>query len=68
MEVFLESALHLAAAVGIEPQQVRIISIDGKELRGSGRLYGTEQEVKNMQILNVYDQSTERCIYSIPFE
>jgi len=66
VEIFFDSAMNLAAAVGIEPQQVRIISIDGKELRGSGRLYGTAKEVKNLQILNVYDQSTETCLFSIP--
>ncbi len=68
VEVFLESAAAVANALGIPLENLRIINIDGKELCGSGRLYGTEKEVKNLQLLNVYDQTHETCLYSIPID
>ncbi len=68
VDVFLESADAVAKALGIPQQDLRIINIDGKELCGSGRLYGTEKEVKNLQLLNVYDQTHETCLYSIPID
>ena len=68
VEVFLESTTSVANALGIPLEDLRIINIDGKELCGSGRLYGTEKEVKNLQLLNVYDQTRETCLYSIPID
>jgi predicted transposase YbfD/YdcC len=42
----------------------RIVSVDGKQLRGTGRKANTTEEIKDLQILNVYDQDSETCLYS----
>lgn len=40
------------------------LAIDGKGLRGSGRLLGTNQALKNIHALNVYDSSTNITLLS----
>ena len=51
------------------PSPVRkIVSVDGKQLRGTGRKADTEEEVKDLQILNVYEQDSETCLYSEAIE
>lgn len=46
----------------------RLICVDGKEEKGTGRKYGTSQEVRNLQTLHVYDASTDVCIFSKPID
>lgn len=46
------------------PDEYRHLCIDGKEQRGTGRNYDTDEKVKNLQTLHVYDASNEICIYS----
>lgn len=46
----------------------RQICVDGKEERGTGRKYGTEEEVKNLQTLHVYDATNEICLFSRPID
>ena len=41
---------------------MRHISIDGKEIRGTGRKNDTKTPSKNTQILNVYDNTNSICI------
>ncbi len=47
---------------------VRHICIDGKEGRGSGRLHGCEGEIRNTQVLHVYDANMGICLYSEPID
>lgn len=44
--------------------QKRLICIDGKEEKGTGRKYGTKEEIRNLQTLHVYDASYGICLYS----
>lgn len=41
-----------------------MICVDGKEQNGTGRNYGHEDKVPNLQTLHVYDASNEICLYS----
>jgi predicted transposase YbfD/YdcC/uncharacterized ubiquitin-like protein YukD len=45
-------------------ENYRHLAVDGKECKGSGRLYGGTDTLRNVQILNVYDNTNEVCIYS----
>ena len=44
--------------------QQRLICVDGKEAKGTGRKYGTKEEIRNLQTLHVYDASYGICLYS----
>ena len=44
--------------------QKKLICIDGKEAKGTGRKYGTKEEIRNLQTLHVYDASYGICLYS----
>ena len=41
-----------------------LISIDGKEFKGSGRSINSKKKMNNKNVLNVYNSSKEICIYS----
>lgn len=43
---------------------VRQLCVDGKEECGTGRKYGTEEEIRNMQTLHIYDASNAICVFS----
>lgn len=45
-------------------------SVDGKELRGSGRKYTSteEEKIRNLQLLHVYNCSEEWCMFTRPIE
>ena len=40
------------------------IMVDGKEVRGSGRSLNSNNPKRNVQILNIYDNSLQTCIHS----
>lgn len=42
----------------------RLICVDGKEQKGTGRKYGTDCEMRNLQTLHVYDASNGVCLFS----
>ena len=42
----------------------RLICVDGKEQKGTGRLYNTDEKIRNLQTLHVYDASNEICLFS----
>lgn len=44
----------------------RLVNIDGKVARGSGRMYNTENEVRNLETLNVYEATRGICLFSLP--
>jgi predicted transposase YbfD/YdcC len=58
----VRKALHLPSPAK------KIVSVDGKRLLGTGRKAGTTQEVGDLQVLNVYDQDSETCLYSEAIE
>lgn len=45
-----------------------LISIDGKEFKGSGRSINSKKKMNNKNVLNVYNSSKEICIYSNPLD
>lgn len=47
-----------------QSNEMKHLAIDGKELKGSGRKYNTDEKVKNGQIMHFYDSSTGICIKS----
>lgn len=44
----------------------RQIDVDGKVMRGTGRKKGTDEEERDIQILNVYDHGSETVLFSQP--
>jgi predicted transposase YbfD/YdcC len=47
---------------------MRHISVDGKEGKSTGRLYGTAGKIPNLQTLNVFDVSDGICLASVPIK
>ena len=73
LNALLVSVLHnsdtaIRKALKLPTPPKRIVSVDGKQLRGTGRKADTEQEIKDLQILNIYEQDTETCLFSEAIE
>lgn len=49
-----------------EQLEYKLVNIDGKEAKGTGRLYNTPDKISNMHTLNVYDASDGISLFSIP--
>lgn len=49
-------------------KEKELISIDGKEFKGSGRSINSNKKMKNKNVLNVYNTSKELCLYSNPLD
>lgn len=64
---FIEKAVKdFANAVLVKEavEKPKVIAMDGKEERGSGRKYNTDEKVLNTQIMHIYDTDTQICISS----
>ena len=59
----IENMDVIKKSLGIESQE-RQLCIDGKEERGTGRKAGTDQEIRNLQTLHIYDASNGICLVS----
>lgn len=68
VDVLANSDAAIRRALKLPVPAKRIVSIDGKQLRGTGRKADTAQEIKDLQILNVYDQDSETCLFSEAIE
>jgi len=67
--IFLvEEISQLKKALGIEDTGLRHLSLDGKEQKGTGRKYGTDQKVANLQTLHCYDVTNGICLASVPID
>jgi predicted transposase YbfD/YdcC len=64
----VQEITQLKKALGIEDKGYRHMSIDGKEQKGSGRKYGTDEKVTNLQTLHCYDVTNGICLHSRPIE
>ena len=62
--LLLENLAVIRNSLGIKNDGLRQICIDGKEQRGTGRKYGTNEKIRNLQTLHVYDATDEICLYS----
>lgn len=49
---------------GIQEPNLPHFCVDGKEARGTGRKYGTSEEIRNVQTLHVYDVNEALCLIS----
>lgn len=64
---FIKECISLVVNTNIDKDEesLDIIAIDGKELRGSGRLYNTDEKKKNVQIMHFWDVSNQLCLKSV---
>ncbi len=62
--LLLDNMQAIKRALNIKDSGYRQLCVDGKEQRGTGRNYGNEDKVKNLQTLHIYDTSNSICIYS----
>lgn len=60
----LKNIQEIKRALNLKNKGYRLICIDGKEQRGTGRKYQEEDKVRNLQTLHVYDASNSICLYS----
>jgi predicted transposase YbfD/YdcC len=58
----MDNMNRIKASLGIEERGVRLINIDGKQARGTGRKSGKGGASPNFQALNIYDASNCICI------
>ncbi|NCB27432.1 MAG: ISAs1 family transposase [Bacteroidia bacterium] len=64
----LDSSVTIRKALNLPTPSIKIVSVDGKQLRGTGRKPDTDEEIKDLQILNVYEQDSETCLFSEAIE
>lgn len=64
----MENMEKIKKSLNITIGSKRHICIDGKEQKGTGRKYGTDTELRNLQTLHVYDASNGICLCSIPID
>lgn len=60
----MENMNSIKKSLKIKDSGPRLICIDGKEEKGTGRKYGTDEEIRNLQTLHVFDASSEICLFS----
>lgn len=60
----VEKAAKSVLPCDTSKKQSKVLAMDGKEERGSGRKYDTDEKVRNAQIMHFYDTDTQICINS----
>lgn len=60
----LDNLFEIKHALGINEEGYRHLCVDGKEQCGTGRNYSSDDKVRNLQTLHIYDASNSICIYS----
>jgi predicted transposase YbfD/YdcC len=68
VQVLLNSDGAIRKALHLKTPEKKIISVDGKQLRATGRKPETDEQIKDLQILNVYEQDSQTCLYSEAIE
>ena len=68
VNILLNSDSAIRKALKLPAPQKKIVSVDGKQLRGTGRKADTPEEIKDLQILNVYEQDSQTCLFSEAIE
>ena len=63
-DTLLESDRSLRKALRVPEPVRKHLSVDGKRIRGTGRTSTMNGPVKDLQILNVYDNMTYTCLFS----
>ena len=62
VDFLMENMGRIKASLGIKDSGVRLVNIDGKQARGTGRTRSKEGAFPNLHTLNVYDASNGICI------
>lgn len=62
----MDNMTALRRSLKLPTDGYRLICVDGKEERGTGRKYGTNEAVRNLQTLHVYDATNSICLCSQP--
>jgi len=62
VDFLMQNLNKIKAALNIQTNDPRLINIDGKQARGTGRSRSNAGAVANLQTLNVYDASSGICI------
>lgn len=60
----MENMKSIKKSLKIDDSGPRLICVDGKEEKGTGRKFGTDEEIRNLQTLHVFDASSEICLFS----
>lgn len=60
----MDNLYAIKKALGVKEDGHRQICVDGKEQRGTGRNYDSDDKIRNLQTLHIYDASNEICLYS----
>lgn len=68
VDILLEADKALRQALKLPKPDYRHISVDGKQLRGTGRENMMKGPIKDLQILNVYDNTSDTCLVSEKIE
>lgn len=64
----MENMEKIRKSLKIASGSKRLICVDGKEQKGTGRKYGSSSEIRNLQTLHVYDASNGICLFSQPID
>ena len=67
-EFLVQAIILIKKALGIQDNGLRQLGFDGKEQNGTGRKYGTDQKIANLQTLHCYDISNGICLHSVPID
>lgn len=62
VDFLMDNMNRIKASLGIKDTGVRLINIDGKQARGTGRKSGKDGAFPNLQTLNIYDASNRICL------
>jgi predicted transposase YbfD/YdcC len=62
VDFLMDNMNRIKASLGIADKGIRLINVDGKQARGTGRTRGKDGAFPNLQTLNVYDTSSGICL------
>ena len=62
---FLMERIHkIKKSLKINSEGYKHIGVDGKEAKGTGRKYDSDEKIPNLQTLHIYDSSNSICLVS----
>ena len=64
VDFLIDNIDAIKKSLPVDKEELRLICVDGKEQRGTGRKYDTDEKIRNLQTLHIYDASNEICLYS----
>lgn len=64
----MENMDKIKKSLSVKSGGKRLVCVDGKEERGTGRNYNSDAKQPNLQLLHVYDASHGICLFSQPIK